>query len=170
MNDRRQSFIEHYLTNGFNATQAARAAGYSEHSAKWTGYELLQDERIRGEIDRRLAASRMSGDEILARLEGQARGDWGELLDDSGNIDLQKAVQTGQTHLIKSITRETTRHGERVRVELHDSQRALALLMKPHGLNQVTVKTQGEDKLSALLTGIIAPWAQQEDEEGEGDE
>lgn len=166
LTDKQQAFIEAYLTRcGMNAAAAARAAGYSEHSAKWTGYELLRDERIRGEIDRRLAASRMSADEILARLEEQARGDWGELLDESGNVDLSKAVREGQTHLIKSITRETTRHGERVRVELHDSQRALALLMRPHGLNQVVVTSEKEDKLTTLLAGMVAPWAQQEDGE-----
>ena len=168
LTDKQQAFIEAYLTTArMNAAAAARAAGYSEHSAKWTGYELLQDERIRGEIDRRLAASRMSADEILARLEDQARGDWGALLDESGSIDLSKAVKEGTTHLIKAVTRETTRHGERVRVEMHDSQRALALLMKPSGLNQVTVKAEANDKLSALLAGMVAPWAQRE-AEGDG--
>jgi phage terminase small subunit len=164
MNDRQQTFVEHYLTNGLNATQAAKMAGYSEHSAKWQGYALLREPGVRAAIDEALAARRMSAEEILARLEDQARGDWGELLDESGNIDIPKAIQNGKTHLIKAVTRETTQHGERVRVELHDSQRALALLMKPHGLNQVVIKDEREDQLGQLLRGLVAPWAVREGE------
>ncbi|AUR89593.1 terminase small subunit, partial [Vibrio phage 1.127.O._10N.286.52.E12] len=38
---KQQRFIEEYCSNGFNATRAAMAAGYSEKTAKQTGCENL---------------------------------------------------------------------------------------------------------------------------------
>ncbi len=38
---KQRSFIEHYCSNGFNATQAAISAGYSKNTASQTGSENL---------------------------------------------------------------------------------------------------------------------------------
>lgn len=43
---RQQAFIQHYMANGGNGTQAAIAAGYSERSARVTACELLKMEKI----------------------------------------------------------------------------------------------------------------------------
>ena len=51
MNTEKQAkFIEQYCLHG-NATKAAQEAGYSEHSAKQTGYALK--EKFKREIDER---------------------------------------------------------------------------------------------------------------------
>lgn len=44
-------FISEYLANGFNATQAAISAGYSEHTARQIGYENLTKPYIKQYID-----------------------------------------------------------------------------------------------------------------------
>lgn len=41
LTDKQRSFIEHYCSNGFNATQAAISAGYKETNAKQQGCENL---------------------------------------------------------------------------------------------------------------------------------
>ena len=41
MTAKQQAFCEHYVTNGFNALQAAISAGYSERTAKVIGCENL---------------------------------------------------------------------------------------------------------------------------------
>lgn len=41
LTDKQRSFIEHYCSNGFNATQAAISAGYSEKTAQEQGSRLL---------------------------------------------------------------------------------------------------------------------------------
>lgn len=41
LNTRQQAFVDYYLANGNNATQAALAAGYSKHTAQQQGSRLL---------------------------------------------------------------------------------------------------------------------------------
>lgn len=43
---KQSAFIEAYCANGFNATQAAITAGYSENTASETGYENLNKPQI----------------------------------------------------------------------------------------------------------------------------
>jgi phage terminase small subunit len=54
LNERRQAFINAYLSNGGNATQAALTAGYAEPTAHTTGCRLLKDAYVNGEIKRRI--------------------------------------------------------------------------------------------------------------------
>jgi len=51
--DRRALFIEAYLTNGGNQTQAAITAGFSVKRARATGADLVADSNIWSEIQRR---------------------------------------------------------------------------------------------------------------------
>jgi len=48
--DKQRIFIAEYLINGFNATQAAITAGYSEKTAKSIGNENLTKPDIRKEV------------------------------------------------------------------------------------------------------------------------
>lgn len=49
--DRRKLFVQHYIENGRNATQAAISAGYTERSARTRGAELVKDRNILAMID-----------------------------------------------------------------------------------------------------------------------
>lgn len=53
--ERRARFIEAYVANGNNTTQAAIAAGFSPKSAHVQGNRLLKDPRVIAEVDRRRA-------------------------------------------------------------------------------------------------------------------
>lgn len=51
MTEMQQKFIEEFVTNGGNAAAAARAAGYSEASARQRAHEQLQKPEIQRAID-----------------------------------------------------------------------------------------------------------------------
>lgn len=72
--DKQRIWLNEYL-QCLNATEAARRAGYKH--AKQMGSENLSKPVLRQEIDRRLEAKTMSGKEVLARLDEQARADIG---------------------------------------------------------------------------------------------
>lgn len=60
--EKRAIFVEAFITNGENTTQAAIAAGFSAKTAYQAGSRLLKDVRISTEINRRRT-------EIIAALE-----------------------------------------------------------------------------------------------------
>lgn len=126
---RQRAFVEAYLACGFNASEAARRAGYNGKS-NVVGPRLLANVSIAAVVRQELAARAMPADEVLARLAEQARGTMDDFLDDAGDIDLTRARERSKLHLVKS--RSVTKEGERI--ELYSAQTALELLAKHHGL------------------------------------
>jgi phage terminase small subunit len=51
MNSKQQAFVEAYCCNGFNATQAAITAGYSEKTAESQASRLLTNVKIKEAVD-----------------------------------------------------------------------------------------------------------------------
>jgi len=92
--DRRAKFVEAYLTNGGNATQAAVTAGYSEKRARATGAELVADRNIRSEIDRRKAEviekaqekTQLTADELLRSVARDVRFDPAKLFNEDKSV------------------------------------------------------------------------------------
>jgi phage terminase small subunit len=132
LNKRQRLFIEEYLSC-WNATEAARRAGYAR--PEWMGWHNMKHPTIRSEIQRRLDKRAMAADEVLARLADHARASFADFLArDSQNhlilLDLDKAERLGKLHLIKKLTiGEKTTH-----IELHDPQNALIQLARYHQL------------------------------------
>jgi phage terminase small subunit len=127
---KQQAFVEAYLVCGFNATEAARRAGYSDRTAHAIGWENLRKPEIAAAIQQGLSERAMSADEVLTRIAEHARGTMDDFLDDAGDIDLKRGRERGRLHLVKS--RSVTKEGERI--ELYSAQTALELLAKHHGL------------------------------------
>jgi len=128
----------------FNATQAAKDAGYSEKTAYSIGHEILNIPEIADEIKRRFNEVVMSADEALKLLSDQARGTLDDCMDigDNGKVTLNfaKAKEKGKLHLIKSIM--PTANG--LKVELYSSQRALELIAKAQGVFVERIEHSGE--------------------------
>ncbi|MDR3707491.1 MAG: terminase small subunit [Capsulimonadaceae bacterium] len=134
---KQKAFADAYLgVARFNATKAAQLAGYSGSNATLaqTGSENLRKPDIALYIAARIEAGSMEAKECLARLADIARGDLSEGLDDDGNLNVAKLMQSGNGHLIKSIRRTPNAYGETVSVELYDKQAALVTLAKHLGL------------------------------------
>lgn len=147
---KQQAFIDHYLSCGFNATEASRLAGYkgSDTALGVIGHRNLRKAKIAEEISRRLSERVMTAEEALFRISSQAKADASDFItiDEDGNpkLDFERAKREGKLHLIKKLYQD--RNG-RWRLELLDSTRALELIARHHGLlierHEVTGKDGG---------------------------
>jgi phage terminase small subunit len=145
-----QSFLNSYLVD-FNATRAAKVAGYSEKTAYSIGQRLLKNVEIKQAIEDRMA----SKDEVVAGLTDIARGDMADLMDittQGFTLQLMKKDEaTGEmvvnpkTKLIKKIKQKTTifiakkeneedREIVETEIELYSAHEAYRDLGKVHGI------------------------------------
>lgn len=171
LSNKQQAFVEAYLANGFNATKAARTAGYSARTARSIGAENLTKPDISTAIQQRMTAMIMTADEALARLSEHARGDLGDfepvLL---GQRELAKHPQSRLVKKIKRIVRYEELPGgfveTRVELELYDAQAALTTLLKEQHLKAGEptdhTKISGlpalpDDQLDNILGGTDSP-------------
>lgn len=128
LTDKQQAFINEYLKS-WNATDAARKAGYSEKTARQTGAENLSKPYIAAEITKRIEEQTMRADEAPLRLSKQARSSFADMVKLAGGlpfIDWEKAVANGAIDNVKEIT---FKEGS-ISVKLHDSQSALVHVLK----------------------------------------
>lgn len=124
---RQEVWLEEYFTT-WNATEAARRAGYAHPKA--SGAENLANPTITETIKTRLSERTMTADEALVRLAEQARAEYSAYLLDDGSVDLVAMKADGKMHLIKSI--KPTKFGKVV--EFHDAQTALVHIGRHHKL------------------------------------
>lgn len=126
---KQQEWLYAYLET-FNATEAARRAGYKNPNLD--GPRNLSKPALKAAIDAHFAEHAMSADEVLFRLTQMAKADMGDFVADWGGIDLRKAKEAGKLFLVKkmSVTEKA------ISVELHDSQSALEKIGKALGLFQ----------------------------------
>jgi len=158
---RQRAFIDHYTANGFNATQAAISAGYSLETARQQASRLLSNVHITSEINRIYQQNTMSAEEILARLSEMARGDLGDVWDEtSGQVDWKQTRALGKSGLIKRIKHKTIRtstdDGKEIEtfedeVELHDPLKAMHLLAKVHGMLIDRLQISVEDQIIRMI-------------------
>lgn len=153
MTSKQRAFIFEYLKD-FNATRAAKNAGYSERTAYSIGWELLKKPEIQEEIERQIELRAMSADEVLVRLTDIARGDIKDLADKTARkfaLNLKTYDENGNeifnphTKLIKRIKQKVTVYtsgnedgGDRevsdTEIELYSAHEALRDLAKYHNL------------------------------------
>ncbi len=73
---KQEIFVLEYL-NCWNATEAARRAGYSPKTASSIGEENLKKPEIAAEVERQIAERQIKPPEVLTRLTEQARANIG---------------------------------------------------------------------------------------------
>lgn len=159
LTNKQRLFIDYYLQS-FNASDAARKAGYSEKTARQIGQENLSKPDIQAEIQERLSEVHMSAEEALKLLADIARGDMARMMDVSSmgfNLDMKRAQELGITKLIKRVKQKTTtfiakkeseedREVTELEVELYDALGAIRDVLKVHGkfTDRVDVTSGGE--------------------------
>ena len=143
---KQQLFIDEYL-KCWNASEAARRAGYSAKTAYAMGWENLRKPEIKAVIQARLDEVHMGADEALKLTADIARGDIAQLMDVSSvgfNLDMKRAQELGLTGLIKKVKQKVTTHIAKkesdedrevveLEIELYDRQAALRDILKMHG-------------------------------------
>jgi len=154
-------FVENYLSNGGNATQAAAQAGYAgdNNTLRAIASENLTKPNIRGRIRERVAEAKVEADEVIGTLVSQMRADIAEILPD--NPIVAAASARGVSHWIKklmvkeyydkrkdAVVKETT-------IELHSSQAAAKQLCTIMGLD-VAPKKNNYDLACAAYERLLS--------------
>ncbi len=134
---KQEKFVENYLSNGGNGTQAAGDAGYRHPNKR--GPENVVKSGIRERIAERMQEARIHTDEVIGTLASHMRADIGEIMPD--NPVVRQAKAAGVSHWIRKLTvkeyfdkskqavvTETT-------VELHNAQTAAKQLCAVMGLD-----------------------------------
>jgi phage terminase small subunit len=144
---RHAAFIDHYFLS-FNATKAAKAAGYSPRSAGQIGHALLKKHEIAAEISRRRhAMAEDMADIRKERVEYELMSvglsnmqDMIPMLGDGTPNENLRALTRTQAAAVKRIVieefkdaRSDHRTVRRTKFELHDKTRALELVSKMRG-------------------------------------
>jgi phage terminase small subunit len=145
-------FVEEYLANGFNATNAAKAAKYAAFNRG--GYakiasSVLKNPKVKALVARRIAERALSANEVVDRLREVADGSVADVLsDDTSFIDLSKAKQRGKLHLLKEV--KIGDDGE-VHVKLRDQDQALDKLARSLGVYEKDNRVNLPPEVLALL-------------------
>jgi phage terminase small subunit len=143
LNDRQRTFVAAYLTNGFNATRAAMAAGHkcSSYSAFGVqGAESLKNPKVRVAINAYFRQAGMSVDEVVARLVEQATANPAQFFDKRWRLKRDAMKRKG--HLVRSF--KPSSRGRPAEIELHDAQAALVLIGKHLGMFSAKVQHVGD--------------------------
>lgn len=155
LTDKQQAFINAYL-RCFNATKAAIEAGYSEHTANEIGSQNLAKVSIQDAIRARMEIDAMSATEVLFHLAQIARGDFDDISDNHGGLDMIEARRVGKTNLIKRVKNKAivTEQSDisETEVEMYDRLRALELIGKH--LKMWTEKVQVDDWRTQAIDAI----------------
>ena len=131
-------WVESYLSNGYDATEATYAAGYqckSRLAARGLGQQLARNQKIRELVSARIANVSLTANEILARYADIAEASMADFLDfdEDGKpkIDLKKARDAGRLGLLKKL--RVKANGE-IEISMADSEHALDQMARHHGL------------------------------------
>lgn len=144
-------FVEEYL-RCWNASEAARRAGYSTKNANVVGPRLLANVGISRAIDARMAELKMGADEVLVTVSDIARNSSMEhfLRPQGDDLVLDFSQAQGKLHYLRKVTRtRRTINGvteETLAIEVHDPMRARELIGRHHRLfaTQLEVDWRGE--------------------------
>lgn len=162
MTDKQVAFVKHYLSNNYNAYQAALSAGYSEATAQSKGSEFLKHPLIKEAISQELSERSLQQEQVIERISQIALNKGAYYINPStGEYDLERLFSDGLQFLIKSI--HPLRDG-RLKVELHDSYRALQDLLQVHKMigtdvnieihNELSIDEQIRNKIESIRTKL----------------
>lgn len=158
--DLEQTFINEFVSNGFDRFKAAEACGVKRGSAagKWST-AMLQKKHVQAAIkdvlQRKAEASSITADGILTELRRVAMATIGEYLDESGEVNIM-SIMRPEAAAVGEVT--TTSHTDadgnttrRVKVKLHDKLKALELLGRNLTLWTDKLEVGGLDGLAEAL-------------------
>ena len=159
---RRKRFIDAYLANGHNATQAAITAGFSPKTACAQGQRLLRKVEVSGEIaraaERAAVASGLLKERSLREVARLAYSDMRQLFRSDGTLKDLSEMDDDTAATIASIetVEERSDGGTKTvvrKVKLWDKNAALDKAMKHLGLYQKDNSQRGPIQIEVELVG-----------------
>lgn len=156
-------FVEEYLSNGFNATKAAKAAKYKAMTRggfSTIGSAVLKRPKIKALVARRISERAMRADEVLDRYREVADASMEDYLTigevEAGaatfnvtGIDLGKAQELNRLHLLKEV--KIGKDGD-VHIKLRDQDHALDQLARSLGVFEKDNTVHLPPEVLALLS------------------
>jgi phage terminase small subunit len=134
---KQEQFILHYLGDArYNATKAAKMAGYSERTARQSGYENMTNHDVLTRIKAELSARALPAEAVIDELADVATATWGEF------VTVRTDPKTGQVVDAK--------------MDLGSKVKALEILAKAHGLLTDRVDLSGSLTNTVTLVGVDA--------------
>ncbi|MCW8314199.1 terminase small subunit [Sphingobacterium sp. InxBP1] len=97
-----QRFVEEYCSNGYNATQAAISAGYSENTARSQGQRLLTNVDIREAIKTRLDQLTLTAEELTKKTADIAKGNLADYMT-TRMVEYRPRVKKGLRDIISEL-------------------------------------------------------------------
>jgi len=183
---RQEAFLDAYIANGFNATQAIIAAGYKPTGADGKGSRMLGkvsiQRAIADKLRPRLAKQNVNADKVIARLTTLAFctlrevAEWGP---DGVTLKPSADLTEEQAALVREVAEtfgSDTRKG--VRIKTHDQLAALGKLadicnlVKQHGDQQqaqqvvVNVVAYGKPIKANIIDDDASPTDREAGEQG----
>jgi phage terminase small subunit len=145
LTDKQEAFARNYVANGFNATQAAISAGYSEDTAQSMGAENLTKPLVKQRIDELMAGTvekaTKGAQDVYEMAANAAFFDVSEYLEIDGDTvtfkhgslsDLPKELRV----LIQAVRQRKTKFGDFIEIVFVDKLKALEMLARFNGMNK----------------------------------
>ncbi len=165
--DRRQAFVDAYLTNGRNGTQAAIAAGFAANGAGVTAVRLLKEPLIAAKVaqhvEKAQAISGLTVERTLQEVARLAYFDPRQLLRDDGSLKPINELDADTAAAIASLEQDDITEGEgdlqktigtARKVKLHSKTAALEMAMRHLGQYEKDNRQKGPDlAMQVVLMG-----------------
>lgn len=183
---KQERFCQAYTTH-WNATRAAKEAGYSEQSAMFQGYQLLQiplvQKRIKELKDHALAELGITRERILQEYSHLAFADVSQAYDEMGQFkplseipeDVRRSLKEIEVHeLFDGQGEQRSVIGLAKKAKFQDKTAALAALTKVLGMAPDKIEHSGpggkpietlsrsdmsDEQLDARIAGLVAKLA-----------
>ena len=162
MTNKQKLFVDYYLSNGFNATQAALSAGYSKKTSYAIGQENLNKLEIKKYLSEKvkqlLSNTEMASLEILNALDEIIRCDIGDFVEIKTILgdgeEIQKVIFNNTKDLNTKVLSEISEGQHGIKIKMHDKLKAIELKGKylslwADGISAIQKDSQTEkEKLS----------------------
>jgi len=133
LSQKRKTFALEYLVD-LCAKNAAIRAGYSPHTAKEIGYNILKDPRVQTiihtELDKRKRRLDVTADRVLEELAAVAFGNVTDIVDWEGGDLKMKNREDIPAHILACISEINVREGGQLHLKMHSKLKGLDLLGK----------------------------------------
>ena len=160
---REKVFISRYVTNGFDAIDAARFAGYGDTCANglhMASYRVRNRPLVKAAIDAELSKVCMSATGVLARLSQHAEGVGDCTVVEAGGrmarVDFEALRKAGKLGLIKKIKYDAVTG--QPEVEFTDPVKALELVGRVRGMftERVEIDVTVENRRTETAREVMA--------------
>jgi len=156
LNEQRILFAHKYVENGFNATQAAKDAGYSPKTAFMIASRLLDDAEtwafIRGLTEDLLRSSHLEATDVIRLISNRATMDVADLYEKDGSLklmndipeDIRRSIQSMEVvELFEGSGDQKHAIGILRKVKLTDKDKNTEMLAKYFGILKDKVEHSG---------------------------